>query len=115
MLVFSVILIVVLLLGLAFFLGVLGMLLFRIADNLDDALASVKTINGHAEAIVPGLEHINRTGGVVAAALPLLYGFAERIVGRRHPQPRPPPRGEARLRHPPLPPPRHGRLPPDGP
>ncbi len=87
MLVFSVILIVVLLLGLAFFLGVLGMQLFRIANNLDDALASVRTINGHAEAIVPGLEHINRTGGVVAAALPLLYGFAERIVRGVSPTP----------------------------
>ena len=33
-----------------------------------------------AEPIVPGVEHINRTGGVVAGALPLLYGMAEGIV-----------------------------------
>ena len=26
------------------------------------------------------VQHINRTGGVVAGALPLLYGMAERIV-----------------------------------
>jgi hypothetical protein len=30
--------------------------------------------------IGPGVEHINRTGGVVAGALPLLYGMAEGIV-----------------------------------
>ncbi len=30
--------------------------------------------------IAPGLDHVNRTGGVVAGALPLLYGMAEGIV-----------------------------------
>ena len=35
---------------------------------------------GDTAAIEPGLEHINQTGGVVAGALPLLYGFAEGIV-----------------------------------
>jgi hypothetical protein len=35
---------------------------------------------GHAELIGPGVEHINQTGGVVAGALPLLYGMAEGIV-----------------------------------
>ena len=34
----------------------------------------------NAEPIVPGVAHINRTGGVVAGALPLLYGMAEGIV-----------------------------------
>ena len=34
----------------------------------------------HAELISPGVTHINRTGGVVAGALPLLYGMAEGIV-----------------------------------
>ena len=33
-----------------------------------------------AEPITPGVEHINRTGGVVAGALPLLYDMAEGIV-----------------------------------
>jgi hypothetical protein len=35
---------------------------------------------GHAELIKPNVEHINQTGGVVAGALPLLYGMAEDIV-----------------------------------
>ena len=30
--------------------------------------------------IVPGVERINHTGGVIAGALPLLYGMAEGIV-----------------------------------
>jgi hypothetical protein len=78
--VLSVIEIVVLVAALAFYLFWVGRLLTRIADNLDDCNESVKKIIGHAELIGPGVEHINRTGGVVAAALPLLYGFAERIV-----------------------------------
>ena len=40
----------------------------------------MRAIVGHAKLIGPGVEHINRTGGVVAGALPLLYGMAEEIV-----------------------------------
>jgi uncharacterized membrane protein len=58
----------------------IGILLNRIADNLDDSLGNVKTIAQQAEPVIPSVEHINRTGGVVAGALPLLYGHAERII-----------------------------------
>ena len=34
----------------------------------------------NAELIIPGVDHINRTGRVVAGALPLLYEMAEGIV-----------------------------------
>lgn len=78
--VFSVILVGVLIAGLAFFLVVLSIQLAKIADKLEGANDLVAQINSDAEAIVPGLEHINRTGGTVAGALPLLYGFAERIL-----------------------------------
>jgi hypothetical protein len=74
--------IVVLIAGLAFFLYRLGTLLTRIATNLEESAKLVKTVRGHAADIAPGLEHINRTGGVVANALPLLYSFAERLVAR---------------------------------
>ncbi|MFJ7217873.1 hypothetical protein [Amycolatopsis sp. NPDC098790] len=57
-----------------------GTLLGRIAANLEDCAEQVREITGHAELIVPGVEHINRTGGVVAGALPLLYGMAEEVV-----------------------------------
>lgn len=74
--------IVVLIAGLAFFLYWVGSLLTRIATNLEECARLVKTVRGQAADIVPGVEHINRTGKVVASALPLLYGFAERIVSR---------------------------------
>ncbi len=79
--------IVLLIAGLAFFLWWLGSLLNRIGANLERCDEHVRTIVGHAAAIRPGVEHINRTGGVVAGALPLLYGFAERIVASVSPRP----------------------------
>jgi hypothetical protein len=85
--VLTVLVIVALIAVLAVFLYWVGVLLSRIADNLDDANESVKTIVGHAKLIGPGVEHINRTGKVVASALPLLYGFAEKIVAKVSPNP----------------------------
>ena len=82
MIVLTVLEIVVLIAGLAFFLYWIGTLLTRIAENLEECAKLVRRIRGHAADIVPGVEHINRTGKVVASALPLLYGFAERIVAR---------------------------------
>jgi hypothetical protein len=72
--------IVVLAAGLAFFLYWTGTLLTRIAGNLEGASGIVAAIVDHARVIRPSVEHINRTGGVVAGALPLLYGMAEEIV-----------------------------------
>jgi hypothetical protein len=76
----SVLDIVALIAGLAFYLFWVGSLLTRIAGNLEECSEIVHTIVGHAELIGPGVEHINRTGRVVAGALPLLYGMAEGIV-----------------------------------
>jgi len=78
--VLSVLVIVLLIAGLAFYLFWAGSLLNRIATNLEESFESAATILGHARLIGPGVEHINRTGGVVAGALPLLYGMAEEIV-----------------------------------
>src|SRR3979490_2613405 len=72
--------IVLLIAGLAFYLFWVGSLLTRIAGNLEECGEIIRKIVGHAELIGPGVEHINRTGGVVAGALPLLYGMAEGIV-----------------------------------
>jgi hypothetical protein len=66
--------------GLAFYLFWVGSLLTRIATNLEECAELVRTIKAHAELIGPGVEHINQTGGVVAGALPLLYEMAEGIV-----------------------------------
>ena len=88
--VLSIVDIVLLIAGLAFYLFVVGGQLKRIATNLEECAELVRTIKGHAEAIEPGVEHINRTGGVVAGALPLLYGMAEGIVVGVTPRPEEP-------------------------
>jgi hypothetical protein len=72
--------IVLLIAGLAFYLWVVGSQLGRIAGNLEECNDLVQTINGNAVNIEGDIEHINRTGGVIAGALPLLYGMAEGIV-----------------------------------
>jgi hypothetical protein len=85
LIILTVVVIALLIAVLAIYLLVIGVLLNRIADNLDDCLVNVKTIAKHAEVIIPGVEHINRTGGRVAGALPLLYGGAERIAAKVSP------------------------------
>jgi hypothetical protein len=87
MVVLSVVDIALLIAGLAFYLFVVGSQLKRIATNLEECAELVRTIKANAEVIEPGVEHINRTGGVVAGALPLLYGMAEGIVVGVTPRP----------------------------
>jgi hypothetical protein len=88
--VLTVIAIVLLIAGLAVYLFWAGSLLTRIAGNLEESADLVHAIGRNAQAIVPGVEHINETGGVVAGALPLLYGMAEQIVADVTPRPEPP-------------------------
>ncbi len=78
--VLSVVVIVLLIAGLAFYLYVVGSQLTRIATNLEECSGLVESVKRNAEVIQPGVEHINHTGGVIAGALPLLYGMAEGIV-----------------------------------
>jgi len=88
--VLTVIAIGLLIAGLAFYLFWAGTLLTRIAGNLEESSDLVRAIGDHAKLIGPGVEHINETGGVVAGALPLLYGMAEQIVTGVTPRPEPP-------------------------
>ena len=90
MVVFTLVDIVLLVAGLAFYLFWVGSLLARVATNLEECGQIVRDIVGHAKLIGPGVEHINETGGVVAGALPLLYGMAEDIVTGVTPRPEPP-------------------------
>lgn len=78
--VFTVIDIALLIAGLAIYLWIVGGQLQRIAANLEECAELVHEIHGDAEKIGPGVESINHTGGIVAGALPLLYGMAEDIV-----------------------------------
>jgi len=85
--VLTVLVIVALIAGLAFYLYWAGTLLDRIGANLEGAADIVRGIVADAKLIGPGVEHINQTGGVVAGALPLLYGMAEQIVAGVTPAP----------------------------
>jgi hypothetical protein len=78
--VLTVVVIVALIAGLAVYLYWAGTLLDRIGAKLEGAAEIVHGIEADAGLIMPGVDHINRTGGVVAGALPLLYGMAEGIV-----------------------------------
>lgn len=77
---FTVIDIVLLIAGLAIYLWIVGSQLNRIAANLEECDELVAKINANAATIEGNLEHVNRTGGVIAGALPLLYSMAEGIV-----------------------------------
>ncbi|HKS97985.1 MAG TPA: hypothetical protein VJT31_00515, partial [Rugosimonospora sp.] len=87
MVILSVVVIVLLIAGLAGYLFVVGSQLQRIATHLEECAELVRTIIGHAQVIEPGVQRINHTGGVVAGALPLLYGMAEGIVAGVAPLP----------------------------
>jgi hypothetical protein len=89
--VLTVLVVVALIAGLAFYLYWAGTLLDRVGTNLEGAASIVRGIKADAELIGPGVEHINQTGGVVAGALPLLYSMAEQIVAGVTPVPPPPP------------------------
>jgi hypothetical protein len=93
--VLSVVDIVLLIAGLAFYLFVVGGQLARVATDLEECADIVWEIKANAEPIHEGVAHINRTGGVVAGALPLLYGMAEGIVAGATYQPPPPERPPA--------------------
>jgi hypothetical protein len=58
-------------------------LLMSIADGLDDINGMVNDVIGHANTIVPDLQHTNRTLETISSALPLLYGLAEKIMAKQ--------------------------------
>jgi hypothetical protein len=87
MVVLSVVDIALLIAGLAVYLFIVGGQLKKIATNLEECVDLVRKVRDNAKAIAPGLDHVNRTGGVVAGALPLLYGMAEGIVAGVAPRP----------------------------
>ncbi|MGQ0773870.1 MAG: hypothetical protein ACT4NY_05550 [Pseudonocardiales bacterium] len=76
----SIIVIALLIVVLANYLFMIGILLNRIADNLGDCLQSVKNIRYQAEVIGPGVVRLNHIGKELVGALPLLYGGAERLI-----------------------------------
>ena len=90
LIVLSVVDIVLLIAGLAIYLYIVGTQLSRIATNLEECSDLVASIGRNAAPIMQDVRHINRTGGIVAGALPLLYGMAEGIVAGVTPRPEAP-------------------------
>lgn len=80
LIVLTVIDIVLLIAGLAIYLWIVGTQLTRVAGKLEECSEVVAKIKANAEPIRPGVERINRTGNVIAGALPLLYSMGEGIV-----------------------------------
>ena len=78
--VLTVVAIALLIAELAVYLFVVGSQLARVATKLEGCAEVVWDIKRNAEPIKSGVDRINRTGRVVAGALPLLYGMAEGIV-----------------------------------
>lgn len=72
--------------ALAFYLTWVSKLLTRIADGLDEVNGMVGDVIGHANTIVPDLQHANRTLGSISGALPLLYGLADKIAAKKTPR-----------------------------
>lgn len=58
----------------------LGVLLNRIADNLDQSATSVINISRHATAIGPGVTRLNRSARELADALPLLHDDTDKLI-----------------------------------
>jgi hypothetical protein len=87
--VLTVIDIALLIAGLAIYLYIVGGQLTQVAGKLEECADVVWDIKKNAEVIAPGVERINQTGGVIAGALPLLYGMAEGIVTGATYQPEP--------------------------
>lgn len=81
--VLSVVVIGSLIAALAAYLLATGVLLNRVADNLDDCLQSVKTIGMQATPIGPGVVRLNKIGTDLANALPLLYEAAEGVLATK--------------------------------
>jgi len=68
--------------ALAFYLVWVSKLLNSISGGLGEVNEMVEDVIGHADTIVPDLQHTNRTLGTISGALPLLYGLAEKISVR---------------------------------
>jgi len=64
------------------YLFMLGVLLNRIADNLEDGLQSMKMVFQKTHVVGPGVTRLNRIGGELIGALPLLCEAAEQLVAK---------------------------------
>jgi hypothetical protein len=83
--VLTVIIIGLLIAVLAIYLFVIGGLLKRTAENLGDCLQNVRMIAGQAQVIGPGVTRLNKIGGDLLGAMPLLIEGADGVTAKLAP------------------------------
>lgn len=81
----TIVVIALLIAALAVYLFMIGTLLGRTAENLGDCLQNVRTIAGQAQAIGPGIKRLNKTGGELVGAMPLLIEDADAVTAKLAP------------------------------
>lgn len=92
LIVLTIVVIALMITALAVYLFMIGTLLSRTAGNLGDCLQNLTSIAGHAQAVGPGITRINRTGGELLSAMPLLLEDAAGVAAQTVPSaPAPPP------------------------
>lgn len=87
LIVLTVIVIGLLIAVLAIYLCAIGVQLSRTASNLGDCLQNVRTIAGQAQVIGPGVTRLNKTGGDLLGAMPLLIEGADAVAAKLVPSP----------------------------
>lgn len=83
--VLTVVVIACLIAALAIYLFMIGALLGRTADGLGDCLHNLRIIAGHAQPIGSGVKRINKTGGDLVGAIPLLLEDADGVAAKLAP------------------------------
>jgi hypothetical protein len=74
-----------LIVSLAIYLFMIGVLLNRTAGNLGDCLDNLRIIAGQAQVVGPGLGRLNKTGADLLGAMPLLVEGAEAVAAKLAP------------------------------
>jgi hypothetical protein len=85
LIVMTVVVVALMIAVLAAYLFVIGVALNRTADNLGDCLESVRTVVNQASIVGPGIKRLNKTGGELLEALPLLLEDAEGVAAKLAP------------------------------
>lgn len=85
LIIMTVVVIVLTVAVLAIYLFVISVPLNRTADNLGDCLQSLRTVADQANDIRPGVKRLNKTGGELLGALPLLLEDVKGLTARRTP------------------------------
>ena len=67
---------------LVIYLFMIGVQLNRTADHLDDCLRSLRTVADQGNVIRPGVQRLNKTGGELLDALPLLLEDVEGVTAK---------------------------------